>query len=58
MKNLINPLFSNNSRKLYGLPLRRKASKGKRFKTRCTMQEDIYAFLDYCDETPNNIYLR
>lgn len=43
---------TNNSRKLAGLPLRRKSTPGKRYKTRCEAVEAISAFLDYVDGTP------
>ena len=43
---------TNNSRKMAGLPLRRKASAGKRYKTRCEAIEAIAAFLDYTNGTP------
>jgi len=43
---------TNNSRKMAGLPLRRKANSGKRYKTRCEAAEAIAAFLDLCDGTP------
>jgi len=43
---------SNNSRKMAGLPLRRKANSGKRYKTRCEAVEAIAAFLDYANGTP------
>lgn len=41
--------FTNNSRKMAGLPLRRKKDKQKRFYTRCEAIETIEAFLDYCN---------
>lgn len=39
-------LFTNNSRKMNGLPLRRKTSKNKRFYTRCEMWEDFCSWYD------------
>lgn len=42
-------LFTNNSRKMNGLPLRRKSNKKKRYFTRCEAMEAIGAFLDYCN---------
>ena len=41
--------FSNNDRRRAGLPTRRKASKGKRYKTRCEAEEAIAALLDFFD---------
>ena len=41
-------LFSNNSRKLHGLPLHRKKNRHKLFWTRCEVDETIEAFLDFC----------
>ena len=42
-------LFTNNSRKRRGIPLRRKKDKRKRAYTRNRADEDIQAFLDYCN---------
>ena len=42
-------LLTNNERKMAGLPLHRKTSKGKRYHTRCEAWETIGAFLDYCN---------
>lgn len=42
-------LLRNNERKMFGLPLHRKKSKGRRYRTRCEVIETINAFLDYCD---------
>ena len=42
-------LLSNNSRKMVGLPLRRKKDKKKRCFTRCEADETIKAFLEYCN---------
>lgn len=41
--------FTNNSRKMAGIPLRRKKDKRKRLYTRNRADEDITAFIDYCD---------
>lgn len=40
---------SNNSRKMHGLPLRRKHNKRKRFYTRCEVMEAVEDFLNFCD---------
>lgn len=40
---------SNNSRKIHGLPLRRKHNKRKRFYTRCEAFEAVEDFLNWCD---------
>lgn len=40
---------SNNSRKIHGLPLRRKHNKRKRFYTRCEAMEAVEDFLNWCD---------
>lgn len=42
-------LLRNNERKMAGLPLHRKKSKERRYRTRCEAIETINAFLDYCD---------
>jgi hypothetical protein len=42
-------LLTNNQRKMHGLPLHKKAGKGKRCKTRCEVMETVGAFLDYCN---------
>lgn len=42
-------LLRNNERKMSGLPLHRKKSKGRRCCTRCEVEETIDAFLDYCN---------
>lgn len=42
-------LLRNNERKMSGLPLHRKKSKGRRYLTRCEAEETIDAFLDYCN---------
>ena len=42
-------LLRNNERKMVGLPLHRKKSKGRRCLTRCEAEESIEAFLDYCN---------
>lgn len=39
-------LFTNNSRRRHKLPLRRKWSRGKRYKTRCSLLEDFRAWYD------------
>lgn len=44
-------LLRNNERKMAGLPLRRKKSKGRRYLTRCEAEETIDAFLEYCDRS-------
>lgn len=41
--------FTNNERKMDGIPLRRKKDKRKRVYTRNRADEDIEAFLDYCN---------
>lgn len=41
-------LFTNNSRKMAGIPLRRKKDKRKRVYTRSRADEAIDAFLDWC----------
>lgn len=43
-------LFTNNSRKIAGIPLRRKKDKRKRVYTRNRAEEDVDAFLDYVNE--------
>jgi hypothetical protein len=40
-------LYTNNARKMNGIPLMRKASRGKRSATRCEQLEAVAAFLDY-----------
>lgn len=42
-------LLRNNERKMSGLPLHRKKSKGRRYLTRCEAEETVDAFLDYCN---------
>lgn len=42
-------LLRNNERKMAGLPLHRKKSNGRRYRTRCEPIETIHAFLEYCD---------
>lgn len=42
--------FTNNARKMDGIPLRRKKDRRKRVYTRNRSDEDIQAFVDYCDE--------
>lgn len=44
-------LFTNNSRKIRRVPMRRKKDKRKRVYTRKRADEDIAAFLDYCNGT-------
>lgn len=44
-------LFTNNSRKFHGIPIRRKKDNRKRIYTRNRAEEDIDAFLDYCNGT-------
>lgn len=39
-------LFTNNARKMAGIPLRRKK---KRYYTRNRAEEDTEAFIDYCN---------
>lgn len=41
-------LFTNNSRKMAGIPIRRKKDNRKRVFTRNRADEDIEAFLDCC----------
>lgn len=45
------PLFTNNSRKMHGIPLRRKADKHKRFYTRCQSWEDFCAWYECINDT-------
>jgi len=52
------PFFTNNARRAAGLPTRRKASKHKRFYTRCEASEAIAAFLDFCDGENKHSYFR
>lgn len=40
--------FTNNQRKMHGMPLWRKKNKRKRYFTRCEADETIEAFLEYC----------
>ena len=47
MKDLKPMLLTNNQRKMYGLPLRRKKNRKKRIYTRCEADETITAFIDY-----------
>ncbi len=42
-------LFTNNSRKMAGVPLRRKKDKRKRIYTRNRADEDIDTFVDWCN---------
>ena len=42
-------LFTNNSRKMLGIPLRRKKDKQKRMYTRNRAEEDLEALVDYWD---------
>lgn len=42
-------LFTNNSRKMAGIPLRRKKDQRKRAYTRNRAEEDLEAFVDFCD---------
>ncbi len=42
-------LFTNNARKMAGIPLRRKKNKKKRYYTRNRAEEDTEAFIDYCN---------
>lgn len=42
-------LFTNNSRKMIGIPLRRKKDKRKRIYTRNRAEEDLEALVDYFD---------
>lgn len=42
-------LFTNNARKMAGIPLRRKKDKRKRVYTRNRADEDMEGFLDYCE---------
>jgi len=41
--------FSNNERKMVGLPMHRKKNKRKRYYTRCEASETIAEFIDYCN---------
>ena len=52
------PFFSNNDRRRAGLPARRKASQGKRYKTRCEAEETIAALLDFFDGENSHPYHR
>ena len=42
-------LFTNNERKIAGIPMRRKKDGKKRYYTRNKADEDIESFLDYCN---------
>ena len=42
-------LFTNNSRKMLGIPLRRKKDKRKRVYTRNRAEEDLETLVDYWD---------
>lgn len=42
-------ICTNNARKMAGLPMYRKSSKGKRYKTRCEVMEAVSAFIEYCN---------
>ena len=42
-------LFTNNSRKMLGIPLRRKKDKQKRMYTRNRAEEDLETLVDYWD---------
>jgi len=42
-------LFTNNARKIAGIPMRRKKDGKKRYYTRNKADEDIESFLDYCN---------
>lgn len=42
-------IFSNNSRKIHGIPLRRKGNAKKRLFTRCEAMEATEDFLNYCN---------
>lgn len=44
-------LFTNNARKMLGIPLRRKKDKRKRVWTRNRAEEDLDAFCDYVNGT-------
>lgn len=48
-REFVKMLLTNNSRKMFGLPLHRKTNKKKRYFTRCEAMETIGAFLDYCN---------
>lgn len=50
------PFFTNNDRRFAGLPLRRKSSRSKRFKSRCEVSESISALLDYFDGENSHSY--
>lgn len=50
MKDLKPMLLTNNQRKMYGLPLRRKKNRKKRIYTRCEADETITAFIDYFNQ--------
>lgn len=41
------PLFTNNARKMAGYPVRRKSTKGKRYRSRCESWEDFCAWYDW-----------
>jgi len=45
--NYLNPYFTNNARKMAGLPLRRKKDRRKRFYTRREVEETIDALFDW-----------
>lgn len=40
--------FTNNERKMVGLPMYRKKNKRKRYFSRCEVTETINEFIDYC----------
>ena len=48
-------LFTNNSRKMLGISIRRKKDKRKRVYTRNRAEEDLEALLDYWDGKWDNI---
>ena len=52
------PLYTNNDRRRAGVPTRRKASRGRRYKTRSEALDTITAFLDYANGDTNTDYHR
>ena len=41
--------FTNNERKMVGLPMYRKKNRKRRFYTRCEATETISEFIEYCN---------
>ena len=51
-------LFTNNARKMAGVPMRRKKDKRKRIFTRNRAEEDLDAFYDYCNGKRDDYFER